>query len=324
MGHPLLIGEELYLLSQDDVYLHWHPGGTAEYITIAHPVPNTPEPDLTPVTMFGGYPLAKTSNGILIADDHMSPFIAVFSSMIQPVWHRDIMNTLGVPAVNDATVFTNVGGESALSSLIAVDSRTGLTQWQYAPKGIPEETVEVVERSSTRQMSAVEKAIEKANSQALADSLAKAGRGKLAANLPTDSTVTETAGTPMISTEHGHWTNPGLSLVGKLVYGEVGKTIVALDQTLGTKVWTYDLGPAEETHSIVASKEHLFVSLNDRLIALNLVTGALEWDHPMMRAGTLSMSNGLLIFTTGEGDGGEVIVFTTDKENHATGSAPPP
>jgi hypothetical protein len=316
VGHPLLVGDSLFMLSQDDLYLRWQVGERGEFITIAHPLPKTPKPDLTPTCMFGGYPLAQTPAGLLFADDHVSPFIGVFNGPTNPIWHDDIENTLGIPAVSKNNVFTNLGGDAALAGIVAVNSSTGETLWRFAPKGLPEEPVAVENRSSTRALSNAEQALVRLNNEATTKAMAKAGvRGSLAnANVNTETTNFTT---PVINAEHGHWRNPGLSVVKNRVYGQVEHSIVAIDQASGVKKWSFQLRAGESTHSLVTSPDYLFVSLNDRLIALDLENGEIKWDRPMQQAGSLALSKGLLFFSVGDpnGDGGEVTVFQTYKED---------
>ncbi len=139
LGHPLIEGETFTALSQDDVLMKWTPGTDGEIVTLAHPLAGTPEPQLTPVAAFGGYPLARCSAGFFLADDQVNPFISVFSALTNLVWHRDILNRLGVPAVQQDLVFANAGGANALNAIVALDSSTGATKWKYAPNGLGEE-----------------------------------------------------------------------------------------------------------------------------------------------------------------------------------------
>ena len=314
------------MLSQDDVYLRWQPGQAGEFITIAHPVPKTPAPDLTPVAMFGGYPLALTPSGILIADDHINPFIGVFSTFTRPVWHEDILNTLGIPAVSKSTIFTNVGGRQAVAGLVAVDSSSGQTLWHYAPKGFPEEPVTEIEMTKIRTLTSGEQALERLNADLANKSIAKASGGRIGRGITGAQTETMRFSTPVIDAEHGHWTNPGLCVVKDRVYGQVGTSIVAIEKATGLKKWAFELKAGEETHSLVASPDYLFISLNGRLIALDLEKGEVKWEKPMQRAGSLSLSKGYLFFSVGDpngADGGEVIVFATDKDIQAEPPPPP-
>src|SRR6185503_5842484 len=92
IGHPLVVEEHCLTFSQDDVLLRFKPKSPPELITIAHPMPGTQTPDLTPVGMFGGYPLALSSTGYVFGDDQIHPFLATFSQLTHPVWHLDILN----------------------------------------------------------------------------------------------------------------------------------------------------------------------------------------------------------------------------------------
>ncbi len=121
--------------------------------------------------------------------------------------------------------------------------------------------------------------------------------------------------TPIINAQHGHWANPGLVTSQGRVYGEVGKTIVALSQKTGETAWRFELSDNEIAHSIVASSDHLFVSLPGRLIALSLEDGKLEWSESTKRGGTLTIASGLVILAMGstkssDEDGGEIIAFS--------------
>ncbi|HWA82240.1 MAG TPA: PQQ-binding-like beta-propeller repeat protein [Fimbriimonadaceae bacterium] len=325
LGHPIVYGETFMALSQDDLYVNWHPGSNPNFITIAHPFPGTPEPDLTPVAMLGGFPLAMTPSGIFFGDDQVSPFMTVLSSAANPVWERDIINRLGIPAVQGGTIFTNVGGDRALSSIVALNSSNGQTQWECAPIGFPREPLGFVTREKVRPATPKEQA----TLQAIRNTMAKRGLGGSA---QTREDITESQSTPGIDAEHGHWLNPGLVVAEDRVYGEIGQKIVALSQASGDKAWQFQLDPGEIAHSIAASRDYLFVSLDKRLIALNLESGKLEWSEATPGGGTLTIADGLVMLSIGtpepEADGGQILVFgsgaATADSKAATKLPPPP
>jgi outer membrane protein assembly factor BamB len=322
LGHPLIVGETFMALSQDDLYMRWRPKTKPDFMTIAHPFPGTPEPDLTPVAMFGGYPLAQTPFGAFIGDDQVSPFVAILSQTGKPIWHRDVMNRLGVPAVKDSLVFANAGGDRALASIVALNSANGRTAWEFAPNGFPSEPVTLITRTKSRQPTPQEQATLKAMQSAMAK------RGRSSPDVSSPVNLEES--TPCIDAQHGHWLNPGLVVVGDRVYGEVGRSIVSLSQSTGEPGWNFALESGEVAHSIAASHDHLFVSLERRLIALNLQTGKLEWSTPTPSAGTLTIANGLVILAIGtpgsNADGGRILVFGNDQKAEAkeSPSLPPP
>src|SRR5438128_2675649 len=134
LGHPLLVGDEFMDLSLDDVMLRWIPRKLVEYVTIAHPVPGTPEPDLAIPAELGGYTMAHTPFGPVVGDDKVNPFLAVMSTITQSRWHLDIRNTLGIPAVDNGILFTGLGGEGARRAIAALDPDNGTVLWKYAPR----------------------------------------------------------------------------------------------------------------------------------------------------------------------------------------------
>jgi outer membrane protein assembly factor BamB len=311
IGHPLLIGEELLAVSQDDIFLRWRPLGQGQFITLAHPAPGTTAPDLAPVNMLGGYPIARSSTGILIADDQVSPFISSFASLTEPNWHRDILNRLGVPAVQKDVMFTNVGGGSALSALVAINTSTGSTIWEHAPGGFPSEPTTIVDRVTRRRATPAEQ-------RALGYLKQQKAKGA-SAHVSDNQEVSVLQSTVAIDALHGHWLNPGLVTTRERVYGQVQGTIVALAQRTGDVAWRFDLEPTETARSIAATADHLFVSLNRRLVALRLDDGKLEWSVETPRAGTLTIANGLVLLAMGQvgttPEGGELIAFASDAKD---------
>jgi hypothetical protein len=317
VGHPLIVDDEFMALSQDDLFVRWRPRSNGEYVTIAHPAPGTPEPDLTPVTRFGGYPLVNAPGGIVIADDQVSPFISKFQTLFQPAWHRPILNRLGVPAVSRGMVFTNVGGDNALSALVALDASSGRSVWEYAPLGFAGEPLYMLHRQKQRPLTDQERF-------EIENAFAHLGQRVQRTSMP--ATMPLVQATPAINAVHGHWFNPGLVTVGESVYGQVRSDIVALGQQDGRVIWSFRLDPRETAHSLAATKDHLFVSLPKRLIALNLESGKLEWSEEVPSSGTLSIASGhvfLAMGAAGSKGGGELRVFRSKTRVAPEGVRPP-
>jgi outer membrane protein assembly factor BamB len=312
------------------LFLRWRPKAYGQFTTLAHPTHGTPEPHLTPVGMFGGYPLVQAPAGLVIADDQVNPFSGAFRGLHEPVWHRDVQSRLGVPTVQRNLLFTNVGGENALSALVAMDTSTGSTAWEYAPQGLPGEPVKMLHGSTVRPMTESEKTVMK---QVV--SLPNQRGKKPVVGVPAgQSSVRVDHSTPTIDAMHGHWLNPGLVPVGDRVYGQVGSSIVAVSQQNGQLIWEYDIHKFGNARSIAASKDHLFVSLDKQLIALSLKDGKLEWSQEMPRAGTISIASGRIIVAMGptdklSADGGKIMVFEPDRREAKDGKetvrpVPPP
>jgi hypothetical protein len=314
----------MMLLSQDDVFLRWMPGVKGEFITFAHPAPKTPKPDMTPVASFGGYPLVKTPNGVVIADDNVNPFFALISGLTSVQWHRDYLHRAGVPAVSGNTIFSGVGGDNALGGIMALDARSGETSWFFEPTPLPREPIVAIDAVTKRDLTPDEKAELRYADQMIA----RAGGARLATK--TDVTVVITV--PVINAQHGHWFNPGLVTAKGRVYGQVGPDIVALAQDSGIRTWNYVLGAGEQARSIAASATHLFVSLDNRVIALDLENGTLAWTKEMPRAGTLTIAGGRVFLAMGTAsldgkEGGEIVAFEPvpkDPRPEAGKSTPPP
>ena len=314
IGHPLIVNQHCLAFTQDDLLIRFTPKSPAEIITIAHPMPGTQTPDLTPTAMFGGYPLALSPAGYVFGDDQIHPYFATFSDMTKPVWHRDIMKTLGVPAVQGDVIYTNVGGPSALSAIVALASRDGKTQWEYAPFGYPVEPVVPIERRTSRPLNL----LEQIELQKMKMAMARVPKFKTG---PTDwggqTSIHMKMTTPALDCIHGHWLNPGIVSSGERIFGEVGQRIVALAKDSGAEIWSYELRSDEISRSIVATKESLFVSLPKRLIALSLEDGTLKWWTEVPRSGTLSIGGGRVFLAMGETDpkakgGGTLLVFGSD------------
>lgn len=309
LGHPIVSAEEVIALSQDDLFARWQPGRRGRFVTLAHPAHGTAYPELAPPAMFGGYPLALSATGAVIADDQVSPFLAAIEGFPTAKWHRDIMSTLGVPAVHEDVLFTNVGGTGALAAMAAIDLRSGSSLWEYAPRGIPTEPLTMTHANTKRKATVMEL-------QNIATAMSTKGKGSKP-QLP--ETVLHFSSTPTIDSIHGHWRNPGLVVADGRVLGQVGVQIVVLKQRTGESVWMFALEANERAHSIVASKNHLLASLDRRIVALRLDTGKLEWAMQTPRGGTISLSNGRVLLAMGspkstETEGGTLLAFESDEE----------
>ena len=316
IGHPLIEDQRCVALSQDDLLVRFSPKLSTELITIAHPVAGTHTPDLAPTGMFGGYPLAKSTTGYVFGDDQVHPYLATFLDLTRPVWHRDIWNTLGVPAVQGDVIFTNVGGPNALSTLVAVRATTGETLWEFAPFGFPKDPFVPIVRKRSRPLNLLEQ-IELQRMKSVIASNPKLKKAAMDWTPPT-STKMGTI-TPALDSIHGHWLNPGIVAAGDRIYGEVGQRIVALAKDSGAEIWAFDLKSDEVSRSIAATKDYLFVSLPKRLVALSLEDGSLKWSVEVPRSGTLSIGSGRVFLAMGQinakaKDGGEILAFGTDSE----------
>jgi outer membrane protein assembly factor BamB len=294
-------------------------------MALAHPMSETPYPDLTPVPSLGGYPVVQYSAGLVLADDLMNPFIAGLKPSFAPNWHNDILNRLGVPSVQSDVLFTNVGGDGALGTLCALDPNTGQKKWSYAPAGFPSETTKTVTTVTQRSLPAAVAAViggRYGDTQIKGSSIKQGDSGSRSVPFVQDTMALEG--------EHGYWTNPGVVTTKGNVYGQVGTKIVALDQGSGKLKWEFALENGESAHSIAATSTHLFVSLRTRLIALDLTTGKLAWKEVTERGGTLSIGDDMVFLAIGsldpgDLDGGQLIAFATDPNpTTETPSEPPP
>ncbi|MEZ0326058.1 MAG: PQQ-binding-like beta-propeller repeat protein [Fimbriimonas sp.] len=302
LGHPILLGEQFLATSMDDLIIRWTPKTPAELMTIAHPPAGTPEPDLTPVTMFGGYPIAMSASGLIVADDQMSPFFGSFSNLTKTNWHLDISHRLGIPCAYDSQLFTNVGGTGALSSLVALNAADGKVQWEYSPQGLAAEPISFIERSKPRAPTIEERtSIEQANRALRAQGIHS--------EVPMPP-LSNSVATPVIRANHGFWENPGLVVVKENVYGQVLDEIVALNRASGDVIWKYEL-EGQRVGSIAADKTHLFISLPTKLLALDLDTGKQLMELKAPGPGTLTIANGMLFLSIGTSKGGQLLAFRT-------------
>src|SRR5205823_1517470 len=105
--------------------------------------------------------------------------------------------------------------------------------------------------------------------------------------------------TPYSTLNHGHWFNPGLVAAGGRLYGQVEGSLVALDQETGAPQWVYPLEKGAIVRSLASTRDVLFASLNNSLIALRLEDGTLLWQQSMPGGGTLSIANGRLFLAMG-------------------------
>src|SRR5207244_3375745 len=99
------------------------------------------------------------------------------------------------------------------------------------------------------------------------------------------------------------WTaNPGLVTAGGRVYGVLagprGLSVTALDEASGLPAWQQALPRGVAPRSLVASKDHLFVSMEDRLLALKLEDGKPEWERPTPAGGVVELSQGIVYLST--------------------------
>lgn len=325
-GHPLVTGEELVATTLDDLIVRWKPKSEPTAIAVAHPMEATPYPDLTPLPNLGGYPIVQSSTGFVVADDLVNPFISGLQANLLATWHRDILQRLGVASVQGDTLFSNVGGESALATLCAISPSSGLTKWTYSPSGFPTESTYSLMTTTQRRFSVGEAAVLSGD----VNPHTKAHGAPLRKGDTGTKSVPFTQETLAIQGEHGYWSNPGVVVTKGNVFGQVGGKIVSLAQANGQLKWEFALANGEIAHSIAATSTHLFVSLRTRLIALDLSTGKLAWKEATERGGTLTIGNGMVFLAMGtldpsEQDGGQLIAFATDPDASAesSGGSPP-
>src|ERR1041385_2752097 len=92
LGHPLIVQNAFYALSASDLLFQWEPGVRWAMTRIHHPLPRI-DIDVSPTARFGGYPMANTEDGLVVADETTNRFIALITGQTEQLWHRDLQNS---------------------------------------------------------------------------------------------------------------------------------------------------------------------------------------------------------------------------------------
>ncbi len=313
LGHPLIVNNALFALSASDLLFHWEPEVKWTMTRIHHPLPDV-DRDISPTARFGGYPPAYAENGLVVADETTHRFLALITGQTQQQWHRDIMHSLGVPAVGDHFLYTGFGGAGGVSGIVALDPQNGHLEWMYAPKDPAPDPQQYQQILSPR---SVEVPVYGSANRTVTDP--RNGRKLYPVELKGYSTamVPVPVLQPYSTSPFQHWSNSGLVVTKENIYGEVNHTVVALNRIGGTVVWKYPIGPMDVITSIVATPEHLVFCISttrngvrepvwsvartkaNRLVAVDLKEGKEVWTQDVPRPGNLALSNGLLFFTDG-------------------------
>ena len=246
---------------------------------VHHPLPGA-EIKADAGALFGGSPPVASPGGYLVGEDSSHRFLTSIDAPAAS-WHRDVRNTLGIPAVANGRLFVGMGGVGASRGIVALDASTSAPAWTYAPHGLPEDPIKMARIPQ----------IDESGGHAPPIGVARSP-------LPP-----------------GHWTNSGLVVSKGRVFGEAGGTVVSLDQTTGAVKWVYPLDPGWTVRSITASADHLLLSLTsgsarlplwqprrykgNALAALNLEDGKLAWQENVPRDGNLSLSAGMVFLADG-------------------------
>jgi outer membrane protein assembly factor BamB len=325
-GHPLILGEQLAALNMADLLIQWTPGrggwaGPAIYLRLRHPLTPVADPDVVQAPSFYGRPMALASNGLVISEDMSNRFLSVIPPGAQSQWHRDMPWILGIPAVHEQFVFPGAGGPGAIGAIMAFDTGTGEVGWTFPTSRLAVDAVSPV--------SGPGKSVGGTNGEAMVRVPDAAAQPAISRSQPPvgprGQTVRDPLGArPGTATRSYYWsyapmvngpavlsnlptgwcTNPGLAISGGRVYG-IAKvralpTVVALDEQTGTPVWQQPLPLRAVVNSVAASKDHLFVSMEDRVLAFKLDDGKLEWARLMPVGGALELSKGLVFLSTND------------------------
>lgn len=319
LGHPLLAGDEFIATSEKDLFVRWRPNVHAFFMRIAHPLPGH-DPEMTAPSRFGGYPPLSASGGVIVGEDVTHRFLASIGGFPMSRWHRDVANTLGVPASTDGLVFTGMGGFGGRRAITAVDGATGQTRWTFAPEGLPADGQRMASVTISRW---VQKVKARRNisldpndpdqlgalTKQLADGGYDVSLGSVRVKVPQ----------PTSSLPHGHLSSGGVVVTAGKVYAEVNGTVAALDQRTGSPVWRRPLPENGWVRSMVATADHLLMCVTvgsptrpalweqkdhvlgrHRLMAMRLDNGKQEWVEPVPRPGTLALADGMVYFANGD------------------------
>ena len=314
LGHPLIVKNSLFAVSASDLLFHWEPGPKWAMTRVHHPLPDV-DVEISPTARFGGYPPVHADDGVVVADETTNRFMALVTGQTEQAWHRDIVNSLGIPATGDHTLYTGFGGAGGVGGIAAIDSENGYAVWNYSPKPPAPDPQDFQRIISPK---AVEVPVWGKSERGFVN--ARTGKRIDAIELQGYRTqmVTVPVMQPYATDPFQHWSNSGLVIAKEFVYGEVNHTIVALDREEGKPKWTVNLGPREVVSSIVATPEHLIFCVStlrsgkrepvwavrnktttSRLVALDLKDGTEVWSQEVPRPGNLALADGLLFFTDG-------------------------
>ncbi|MGV3721487.1 MAG: hypothetical protein ACO1SX_11315 [Actinomycetota bacterium] len=289
---------------------------------IHHPLHGL-DPEVSPTARFTGYPPVSAPTGVVVTDDQTHRFMTVLDGFPHNRWHQDINWTMGVPGVDAGVIYTGVGGAGATRSIMAVDAGTGAPRWVYAPEGLSPDPqrVQIIEVPKTITVLKNDPRIARLRERASTGQVAGFGTR---ASVPLVETTTKqipvNVPQPNSVLPPGHLTNPGLVISNGRIYGEVNRSIVALDQRTGSPVWRHQLTERAVVHSLVATPDHLLFCMSnthqgerlapwevrgedqteDFLVAVRLDNGKRVWKEPVPFPGTLSLSNGLVYFANGD------------------------
>jgi outer membrane protein assembly factor BamB len=312
LGHPMINGEEMYALAASDLFFRWQPNANANLYRVHHPLPHL-DLEISPAAQFGGYPPALAPNGVVVADDATNRFLTILSGHAQQRWHADVAYSLGVPAVSDGVIYTGAGGDGATKSVMAIDADTSSPIWTYSPvKLLPDRQV-MKPYKSTRTIQ--EPIVETEPG----DRKLKNGASRVRITGFETHQVPVKVMQPNSLKPFAHWSNSGLVVTSDRVYAEVDHEVVALDKKDGSVVWKYPLGQDEVVRSIVGTPDHLIFAVSNlagqkrepiwdraslkstenRIIAVKLADGKVEWSEKVQRPGSLAIANGMLYYMDG-------------------------
>ena len=302
----------MFALAASDLFFHWQPNVEASLMRVHHPLPNV-DLDVSPTARFGGYAPALSPNGIVVGDDASNRFLALLTGQARQQWHLDVSHSLGIPAVDENTIYSGTGGVGATAGIVSVNSANGNVNWLYPSANLPpdEQQVTVVLLPKAVVLPTYgTKPITGPKGQRLDAQFVNGYEKKMIA-VPVPS--------PYSDQPFQQWSNSGLVVAEDRIYGEVNHAIVALNKKNGSMAWKFPLGKNGIARSIVATPEHLVICVsqtvsgkrdpvwvignkNDthKLIALRLDDGKQEWSESVHRAGTLALAQGMLFFMDGD------------------------
>jgi len=286
---------------------------------VHHPLPGLIN-EVSPTARFTGFPPAAAPSGAVVADDQTHRFLAVLDGFPHNRWHRDIDRSVGVPSVDRGMIFIGAGGAGATRGIMALDAGTGAPAWVYSPEGLAADPQRMRATQVAKTITVI-KNHGRAREPRASGVPQTAGFGTRAGQVELeDKQIPVNVPQPNSALPAGHLTNPGLVIAGGRIYGEVNRTIVALDQRTGSPVWRHPLTARSVVHSLVATRDHLLLCMSntpkgeriapwevrseaetdDFLIALRMDNGKRVWEEPVALPGTLSLSNGLVYFANGD------------------------
>ncbi len=300
MGPMLLRDNEVTATGVWDQLFRWNLGPFSQNMRVIHPRPEHTDPDYTPLTSFGGFPATSLGSATVVGSDVGNRFLAVIdpsaSRQRYVWWHRDWQGSLGIATVSNHTIFLGTGGANADESIAALDTSTGVNRWSYAPTSIRGETPigeQFIAWRSWRMVPGPDMFGQD---------------GKLKHVFYRQDINSGRQSVPTWPTARAHLTNPGLVAVGDRIYGAAAGRVAALDQRSGEVKWVWPIPTRLRATSLVASKDHLFVSLagpvkpgaNGAVCALRLTDGKELWNAPLPNGAEAGLANGLLFLSDTE------------------------